>query len=521
MGAVPDLSPTQPYARVVRMSRTRVVLVVVAAVAVGLAASRLGGGPSNRAGGANRSKAVVLTLASHETGADVRDWAEAVRRLSHGSLRIVVKGNWRRREVDYEKGTIADVRSGRVDLASIPVRAYDSIGVRSFQGLLAPFLIDSYALQERVLASRLPTQMLAGAHRLGVVGVALLPGPLQRVLSIGDPTLAPPDYYLQEVGIHRSDVAASTFRALGTLATELAGGEVTPDVRGIETGLVELVANRYNRITADETLPANVTFWPRAGSVVMNDKAFAALTPKQRQALEGSAGAALAPATKRLEHDERGALAVICRSANRRGALAFLTATPSDLAALRRAVTPVYDKVEREDTTREVIAAVEAMKQHATPTRAPGCRGRRLSHTRLAAGALRMSGELKARSHTTWQGHVTSKALGQGLLILRSKLPFRIRKDGARAGFHFESRFSGGTLRGCINARIAPAPGGGYDWIGGPGAVKTASPAVRRYTGLSLRFTGVMRAGDLRHVRVAFASDLPNGLARRRSTTPC
>lgn len=488
------------------MSRTRVVLVVVAAAAVGLAASRLGSEPSNRAGGVNRSKAVVLTLASHEAGADTRAWAQAVRRLSHGSLRIVVKGGWRRRQVDYAKDTIADVRSGKVSLASIPVRAYDTIGVRSFEGLLAPFLIDSYALQDRVLASRLPTRMLSGVQRLGVVGVALLPGPLQKVLSIGNPTLAPSDYYPQEIAIHRSEVAASTFRALGTHSTELAG-EPGPQIGVIEADLVELVANRYNLITADETLPSNVSFWPRVVSVVMNDKAFAALTPAQRRVLERSAGAALGPAMKRLEHDERGALAVICRGAKGRGGFAFLTATPSNLAALRRAVTPVYRRLGRDDATRSVIASVEALKEHVTRAPAPECPGRRLRHPRLPAGALHVSGDLTATSHTTWQGHVTSK-LGRGLLIMRA--PFRIR-NGARRRFHFESRFSSGTLRGCMRVAIGPAPGGGYRWIGGPGAVKTASPAVRRYVGLSLRFTGVMKEGDLRHVRGGFVSDLPTG----------
>jgi TRAP-type C4-dicarboxylate transport system substrate-binding protein len=490
------------------MSRTRVVLVVVAAAAVGLAATRLGSEPSNRAGGVNRSKAVVLTLASHETGADTRAWAQAVRRLSHGSLRIVVKGNWRRSQVDYEKDTIADVRSGKVSLASIPVRAYDTIGVRSFQGLLAPFLIDSYALQDKVLASRLPTRMLSGVQRLGVVGVALLPGPLQKVLSIGGPTLAPSDYHPQEIAIHRSEVAASTFRALGTHSTELAG-EPGPQIGVIEADLVELVANRYNLITADETLPSNVSFWPRVVSVVMNDKAFAALTPAQRRVLERSA-AALGPAMKRLEHDERGALAVICRGAKGPGGFAFLTATPSNLAALRRAVTPVYRRLGRDDATRSVIASVEAMKEHVTRAPAPECPGRRLRHPRLPAGALRVSGDLTAADHTTWEGNVTSKPLGRGRLILRAKLPFKIRTGVGRT-FRFESRFSSGTLRGCLRAVITSAPRGGYRWIGGPGTVKTASPPLRRYVDLSLRFTGVMKAGDLRHVRGGFVSDLPTG----------
>jgi hypothetical protein len=96
------------------------------------------------------------------------------------------------------------------------------------------------------------------------------------------------------------------------------------------------------------------------------------------------------------------------------------------------------------------------------------------------------------------------------LVILRAKRAFRI-KSGNQRGLHFELRFPRGTVRGCLRALIGPTPGGGHRWIGGPGAVTSASPAVRRYLDLSLRFTGVMKAGDVRHVRGGFVSDLPTG----------
>ena len=158
---------------------------IAGAALLGVVVSGCFGGSHDRAGGVVAPKTAVLTLASHDTGADVREWVDAAQRRSHGSLRIVIKSDWRRNEIDPEKDMIADVRAGKLSLASIPLRAYDTIGVNSFQGLLAPFLIDSYALEEKVLASHLPAQLLAGVEPLGVRGVALLPGPLQHVLSVG------------------------------------------------------------------------------------------------------------------------------------------------------------------------------------------------------------------------------------------------------------------------------------------------------------------------------------------------
>jgi TRAP-type C4-dicarboxylate transport system substrate-binding protein len=491
----------------------RFVPVAVAAL-LGFAAGGCGGGSHDRAGGVIVTKTVVLTLASHETGAGVREWADAVRRLSHGSLRIVIRSGWRRRQADYEKDTIADVRAGRVSLASVPVRAYDSIGVRSFQGLLAPFLIDSYALEHEVLASRLPAQMLSGVKPLGVRGVALLPGPLQHVLSIGNAMLAPSDYQLQEIGIHRSEVAASTIRALGTTSTELAPAGVSPRLRGIETDFVELVANRYNAITADESLPSNVSFWPRMTSIVINEKAFAALTRRQQHALEAANRPALGPSLKRLAHDERNALAVMCQHADQRGSLAFLSATPSHLAALRRAVDPVYRQLEQSAPARGVIASVEAMKQHVAGTPAPDCPAGLLHHLRLTrpAGALRLSSSLTATSRSTWEGAVTSKQLGRGRLMLKVRFGFGFNGRFARRATKFEARFAAGTLRGCMGMTMTLGPHGDYRWVGSPGAIKTASRRLRRAAGLSLTFAGLTAAGDHRRLRGGLVSDLATGL---------
>jgi hypothetical protein len=66
--------------------------------------------------------------------------------------------------------------------------------------------------------------------------------------------------------------------------------------------------------------------------------------------------------------NERGDTAILCR----RG-LRFLTASPADLAALRRAVQPVYAQLGRDAQTRRNIRQIEAMRQGISPERAPGC----------------------------------------------------------------------------------------------------------------------------------------------------
>jgi hypothetical protein len=72
-------------------------------------------------------------------------------------------------------------------------------------------------------------------------------------------------------------------------------------------------------------------------------------------------------------------------------------------------------------------------------------------------------------------------------------------------------RFGGGELRGCVDMTTTPRAAGGHGWDG-PGSFFQASPALRRYIPLSLRFSGVTRAGDPGHVRGGFVTDAPTGL---------
>jgi TRAP-type C4-dicarboxylate transport system substrate-binding protein len=117
---------------------------------------------------------------------EVASFVDAVRRLSNGSLTIDVKTEWRWGEATYETGLIKDVMAGKADLGVAGVRAFDEAGldVTSFQGFLAPFLIDTYDLQDRVLASDAAQETLRSVEPLGLTGLGLDPGPLRRPFGI-------------------------------------------------------------------------------------------------------------------------------------------------------------------------------------------------------------------------------------------------------------------------------------------------------------------------------------------------
>ena len=145
----------------------RAQLVIASLAALGLLAGGCGSSAS-KATGARSEEPVTLTLANPNAGdADVGAWMKAVERLSEGSIRIELRSDWRADEAQAERGTLADVHAGKVDIAKIAARAWDTLGVTSFQALHAPFLVDSLELERRVLTGPLGAEMLAGVRDAG------------------------------------------------------------------------------------------------------------------------------------------------------------------------------------------------------------------------------------------------------------------------------------------------------------------------------------------------------------------
>ncbi len=149
--------------------------VVALTSALAMGAVGCGSGSLDKAGGPV-SKPVVLTLA--DGGGDPSDaqpFAGAVTRLSHGAFQIRIEGGWRLSDSYYEADLIKDVQAGKADLGITASRAFDIVGIDSFQALKAPFLIDNYPLEQKVMDSAMPATMLQGLRPHGLVGLAVLP----------------------------------------------------------------------------------------------------------------------------------------------------------------------------------------------------------------------------------------------------------------------------------------------------------------------------------------------------------
>jgi TRAP-type C4-dicarboxylate transport system substrate-binding protein len=343
----------------------RLAWLLLAALALVAAGCRSG----TKAGGQREEETVILSIATHDAAdRDLAEYIAAVSRLSGGSIRFELKEGWRSEEVESDRGTVADVRAGKVDLAKVGVGSLDTLGVDDFQAVMAPFLVDGLGVEEKLLTSDLPAQMLVGVDRLRVRGVAMLPGEPRRPFGLTRRLLAASDYRNAVIGSAPSTVSVRTFLALDATTRGYLPRNLPPwDYDGAELDLLTLDLNRYD--APGSSLTANVAFWPRAFVVVANRNVFANLTASQRRALRDGGSEAVVPAVTRLRAEDREEAAILCR----RGALDVIAATPTQVATLRAAVRPVYVGLERDPQTRSFIRAIEAMKRRPFAADASHC----------------------------------------------------------------------------------------------------------------------------------------------------
>ena len=327
-----------------------------------------GGSAADKAGGASGRQPRILTMAN-ATGdsGELEGFVGEVARLSGGTIRIQVQNNWRAGQARYETGLIKDVRAGKADLGWAASRAWDSVGVKSLRALHAPLLIDSYAVQERVLQSPLVGEMLAGLEPIGLVGLGVLPGPMRKPLGISKPLVAPADYAGLTIGVQQSLVADETMRVLGAKPVWFPARGKIDQFDGIEQQTSSIDGNRYDTIGKHFT--ANVNLWPRPLVIFTGKKVFDSLDPDQRNALRQAVANVIPAQTATLRGAEQEPAGNLCR----RG-LEFQTASPDDLAALRTAVQPVYDTLARDPQTRKFLAAIAAIGKGIPAESAPQCR---------------------------------------------------------------------------------------------------------------------------------------------------
>ena len=311
-------------------------MTAVATLALGAA----GCSAVDRAGGSAADPVTTLRMAQESGGVptQLQAWADLVEKDSGGSLKIQFRNDWRRGETAFETGTISDVKAGKVDLGWVGVRAFDLVGDTDFQALLAPMLVDSHDLQAKVFEEGIPEGMLAGVSDLGVRGVAVLPGPMRKVLGVTKPYRGPSDFRGAVVGMQNSALSRQSLEALGATTKAEPGGASLDGLDAYEQQLSSINSNGY--VAKSKYVTANLNLWPRPLAIIGNPQAIAALSDSQRAAIDKASASAVTAALDASRAEDKDGAAQLCQQG-----MQIMEASDAELAALAKAEQPVYDEI--------------------------------------------------------------------------------------------------------------------------------------------------------------------------------
>jgi TRAP-type C4-dicarboxylate transport system substrate-binding protein len=341
-----------------------VTLVAFTTTASSCASSR-DSGAADKAGG---SRSPVVLRLGNSNNVDQPDtpsiehFAAEVAKLSKGAVRVrITYLSAGSRTPDVEARTIRMVQRGQFDLGWVGARAWDQLGVRSFEALQAPFLVSSKSLLDRIMVSQMASEMLAGVRSQGVVGLALVPDNLRHPIGINHPLASLADFRAARVRIQPSRVTASLFRSLGANPVEISNAQIGYALAGRHVDGEELaLLNSPGGAIAT----ANVALFPKTLTLFGRSDVLARLRPSDRRALLAAASDTVRFA---ISNSATDAAVVGGFCINRRR---IVLASAADRAALALAARPVYRVLNANPTTRRYIATIRRWR-NSTPLDPP------------------------------------------------------------------------------------------------------------------------------------------------------
>jgi TRAP-type transport system periplasmic protein len=359
-------------------TRLRRRLICAAAAALGCLVAACAAPGGTKAGGASEPVTLRIATVNANLGytPQISYLADRVSQLSGGNVRIDHVPRVGNFTPGAEQQVVHGVATGTFDLGFVGTRIFDTLGVRSFQALTAPMLIDSYPLERAVIGSGIPRQMMAGLGRLRVTGLAVLADGLRKPNAVAHPLLRPRDWSGITFATFKSGAQQEAIRALGARVSNLFGNPLrvalwSGKVQAFEKTLLGDQINQSQAVAPYVT--ANINLWPQTLAVIANPARLAGLTPQQRGWLQQAAGDAAARSTSLVSTDQR-LMDSLCKSGAR-----FANASPADLAGLRTAFAPVYASLDQDPQTKTFIAQIQQLKQQTPPGPAliipPGCTG--------------------------------------------------------------------------------------------------------------------------------------------------
>jgi TRAP-type transport system periplasmic protein len=339
-----------------RRRRPSLRLLTGASLAALLLVTGCGGkvGSVDKAGGPVTAAPINLKMANTR-GEEAQPFLDELAKISGGAVQLTAEPAFEEATTSTEADALHAVQSGQADIAFVPTRAYPFVGVKSFDALMAPMLIDNMELQHQVINDSLVSEMLDGVKSAGFAGIGVLPGPIRVPDGISRSLLGHETYSGARIAYNLSSVGKQSLEALGAIPVEEAfDGNDVSGFDGLELQASAVGANEYDGVV--RSITANVGLWPRPIGIVANAGSWTKLTDTQRGWLVQAAKDAVADAVTLQSSTED--IANMCR----RNKVKIISASEDQIAQLHEAFTPVYHSLRSDQMTASYLDRIQAVK---------------------------------------------------------------------------------------------------------------------------------------------------------------
>jgi len=282
-------------------------------------------------------------------------FVDNLRTVSGGKLKVEIKLNYGAGDAKAESAIVKAIAAGEIDGGWPSTRAFAGAGLTSLKAVEAPMTITSYAAERQLVTAPVAKTLLASLDSTGVVGLGLAVGPLRRPFAAKKPLLGPADWTSTRFRTYNSPVQEEAIRALGGTPVNFGiewGGEIKAGrLRGAEFDVPQY-AKTDTAVAPQVT--ANVVLWPKVFVLSFSRQRFEALTEQQRSWVRDAAERA-AKTSVEAGYEESTIASDLCSDGVR-----FISATPGEVAGLRRKLQPVLDRLAADPKSGPMLKEIQA-----------------------------------------------------------------------------------------------------------------------------------------------------------------
>jgi C4-dicarboxylate-binding protein DctP len=272
-------------------------------------------------------------------GLAAEKFKELAEKYTEGKVKVEVYPN---SQLYKDKEELEALQLGAVQMLAPSNSKFGPIGIREFEVFDLPYILPDLPTLRKVTDGPLGARLLKLLDGKGMTGLAYWDNGFKQ-MTANKKLVAPADYKGLKFRIQSSKVLEAQFRSLGAIPQVMAFSEV---YQALQTGVVDgqenTASNIYTQKMHEVQKYTTLTNHGYIGYVVVANKKFwdglpADVRPQLEKAMKEATAYGNGQSAK--ENDE--ALAEIKKT----GKSEFITLSPEQDAAMRKAMEPVYNDV--------------------------------------------------------------------------------------------------------------------------------------------------------------------------------